>query len=88
MHLPTPAGVTRVDVRSAAQMHQAVFAALRLAVLRGVDVRILLPSRPDHRMVFAASSLYAAEAVRAVTDVTVPGNIPGRKLSPPLLALH
>jgi cardiolipin synthase len=44
---------------------EAVFAALRLAVLRGVDVRILLPSRPDHRMVFAASSLYAAEAVRA-----------------------
>ncbi len=30
---------------------------------------------------------HAAEAVRAVTDVTVPGNIPGRKLSPPLLAL-
>ena len=30
---------------------------------------------------------HAAEAVRVVTDVTVPGNIPGRKLSPPLLAL-
>ncbi len=44
---------------------EAVFAALRLAVLRGVDVRLLLPSRPDHRMVFAASSLYAAEAVKA-----------------------
>ena len=28
VHLPTPPGVTRVDVRSAAQMHQAVFAAL------------------------------------------------------------
>ncbi len=28
VHLPTPAGVARVDVRSAAQMHQAVFAAL------------------------------------------------------------
>lgn len=44
---------------------EAVFAALRLAVLRGVDVRILLPSRPDHRIVYAASSLYAFEAVRA-----------------------
>jgi cardiolipin synthase len=42
-----------------------VFAALRLAVLRGVDVRLLLPSRPDHRIVYAASSLYAFEAVRA-----------------------
>lgn len=30
---------------------------------------------------------HAADAVRMVTDVTVPGNIPGRKLSPPLLAL-
>ena len=44
---------------------EAVFSALRLAVLRGVDVRILIPSRPDHKIVFAASSLYAFEAVRA-----------------------
>lgn len=44
---------------------EAVSAALRLAVLRGVDVRILLPSRPDHRIVYAASSLFAFEAVRA-----------------------
>ncbi|QQX58899.1 cardiolipin synthase [Pseudomonas chlororaphis] len=44
---------------------EAVFAALRLAALRGVDVRILLPSRADHRIVYAASSLYAFEAVRA-----------------------
>ena len=32
---------------------EAVFAALRLAVLRGVDVRLLLPSRPDHRILGA-----------------------------------
>lgn len=44
---------------------EAVSAALRLAVLRGVDVRLLLPSRPDHYTVYAASSLYAFEAVRA-----------------------
>ena len=44
---------------------EALFAALRLAVLRGVDVRILLPSRPDHRIVYAASSLFALEALRA-----------------------
>ncbi|WP_300729866.1 cardiolipin synthase [Pseudomonas sp.] len=44
---------------------EAVFSALRLAVLRGVDVRILIPSRPDHKIVYAASSLYAFEAVRA-----------------------
>lgn len=44
---------------------EAVSAALRLAVLRGVDVRILIPSRPDHRIVYAASSLFTFEAVQA-----------------------
>ncbi|WP_217446856.1 cardiolipin synthase [Cupriavidus basilensis] len=44
---------------------EAVFAVLRLAVLRGVDVRILLPARPDHLVVFAASTLYAYQAVCA-----------------------
>lgn len=44
---------------------ESMLAALRLAVLRGVDVRILLPSRPDHRIVYAASSLFAFEAIRA-----------------------
>ena len=44
---------------------EAVFAALRLAALRGVDVRILIPSRRDHRVVFEASKLYAYDSVRA-----------------------
>jgi cardiolipin synthase A/B len=44
---------------------QAVFGALRLAVFRGVDVRILMPCRPDHRTVFMASTLYAHEATVA-----------------------
>ncbi len=43
----------------------AVRAALRLAVLRGVDVRVLIPARPDHRVVFAASTLHAHHALRA-----------------------
>lgn len=43
----------------------ALVSALRLAVFRGVDVRILIPSRPDHRTVFLASTLYAHEAVRS-----------------------
>ena len=34
-------------------------------VAAGADVRLLLPSRPDHRVVFAASSLYALGAVAA-----------------------
>ncbi len=43
---------------------ESVLGALRLAVLRGVEVRLLLPSRPDHRVVYAASSLYAGEALK------------------------
>ncbi|QEZ42842.1 cardiolipin synthase [Cupriavidus oxalaticus] len=44
---------------------EAVFAVLRLAVLRGVDVRILIPARPDHVVVYAASTIYAYQAVTA-----------------------
>ncbi|WEY40178.1 MULTISPECIES: cardiolipin synthase [Paraburkholderia] len=44
---------------------EAVFSALRLAVLRGVDVRIMIPSRRDHYVVFEASKLYAWDAIRA-----------------------
>ncbi|TKC82677.1 cardiolipin synthase [Trinickia terrae] len=44
---------------------EAVFSALTLAVMRGVDVRILIPSRRDHYVVFEASKLYAFDLVRA-----------------------
>lgn len=43
----------------------AVRSALQLAVLRGVDVRVLIPSRPDHHTVFLASTLHAHQALRA-----------------------
>jgi cardiolipin synthase len=43
----------------------AVMAALRLAVFRGVDVRVLIPSRADHTAVFLSSTLHAHDAVRA-----------------------
>ncbi len=43
----------------------AVRSALQLAVLRGVDVRVLIPSRPDHHTVFLASTLHAHHALRA-----------------------
>lgn len=46
-------------------LDESVFAALRLAVLRGVDVRVLIPARRDHYVVFEASMLYAWDAVRA-----------------------
>jgi cardiolipin synthase len=44
---------------------EAVMSALRLAVFRGVDVRVLIPSRPDHHTVFLATGLYAHDAVLA-----------------------
>ncbi len=39
----------------------AICAALELAVVRGVDVRILLPQNPDHRLVYLASFSYYHE---------------------------
>ncbi len=44
---------------------EAVISAMQLAVMRGVEVRVLIPDRPDHRMVFHASTLYAHDAVQA-----------------------
>lgn len=42
-----------------------VFTALKLAALRGVDVRVLIPDRPDHWVVWLAGFAYAEEARRA-----------------------
>jgi cardiolipin synthase len=36
--------------------------ALQLAALRGVDVRVMLPERPDHLLVFLSAFSYIAEA--------------------------
>jgi cardiolipin synthase A/B len=41
-----------------------VFAALQLAALRGVDVRVLLPARPDHLLVWLASFSFLPTAER------------------------
>ena len=38
-----------------------ITSALQLAVLRGVDVRVMLPLKPDHKMVYLASFSYLAE---------------------------
>jgi len=39
-----------------------VIAALQLAGLRGVDVRILIPDKPDHLLVYLAAYSYFDEA--------------------------
>lgn len=43
----------------------SVLTALKLAAIRGVDVRILLPSRPDHYMVYFCAFSYYTEMLSA-----------------------
>jgi cardiolipin synthase len=43
---------------------EAILAALQLAGLRGVDVRILIPDKPDHLLVYLAAFSYIEEASR------------------------
>jgi cardiolipin synthase A/B len=47
----------------------ATLAALQLAVLRGVDVRVLIPDRADHLMVYLAAFFYVEGAVAAGVEV-------------------
>lgn len=44
---------------------EGVMSAMQLAVMRGVDVRVLIPARADHHVVFHASTLFAHDAVQA-----------------------
>jgi len=44
---------------------EPVLAALQLAALRGVDVRILLPGKPDHRSVYLAGISFLDEMQRS-----------------------
>ncbi|CAE6954483.1 MULTISPECIES: cardiolipin synthase [Pseudomonas] len=43
---------------------EALDAALRLAVLRGVDVRVMIPAHGDSKVVSAATRLYAFQAMK------------------------
>jgi len=43
----------------------ALFTCLRIAALRGVDVRIMYPGKPDHPFVYWASSSYMGELMCA-----------------------
>jgi cardiolipin synthase len=44
---------------------EQLVSALQLAALRGVDVRILIPERPDHLLVYLSSFSYLKEAEKA-----------------------
>lgn len=44
---------------------ESILMALKTVALRGVDVRLLLPSKPDHRTVFLASKAHFTELLEA-----------------------
>lgn len=44
---------------------QGVQDALRLAAMRGVDVRVMIPERPDHLLVFLSAFAFLPDMVRA-----------------------
>ncbi|AST90615.1 cardiolipin synthase [Sutcliffiella cohnii] len=46
-----------------------IFSALKVAALSGVDVRLLMPSRPDKKIVFYASRSYFPELMEAGVKV-------------------
>lgn len=54
---------------------EAIMSALQMAALRGVDVRILLPNDPDHKLVYLSSFSYlqAAESAGVKIHRYLPG---------------
>jgi len=48
---------------------QGVQDALRLAAMRGVDVRIMMPERPDHLLVFLSAFSFLPDMLRAGVKV-------------------
>ena len=48
---------------------ESIFEALRLAGLSGVDVRIMIPNKPDHPFIYWASMSYVGELLEAGVKV-------------------
>ncbi|MGJ8524403.1 Major cardiolipin synthase ClsA [Halomonadaceae bacterium LMG 33818] len=48
---------------------QSVQDALKLAALRGVDVRIMMPERPDHLLVYLSAFSFLGEMIRAGVNI-------------------
>ncbi|HUC91219.1 MAG TPA: cardiolipin synthase [Paenibacillus sp.] len=44
---------------------ESLLNAMRIAALSGVDVRIMIPSRPDHKMVYWATYSYLSDLLKA-----------------------
>lgn len=65
VHLPTPAGVKRVDVRSAAQMHEAVFASFPADIYIGAAaVADYTPRAPAANKIKKSNESLALDLVR------------------------
>ena len=67
VHLPTPPGVRRVDVRSALEMRAALWAALRKD-LSGADALVMAAAVADHRPAQVATSKIKKSAQRGQRD--------------------
>jgi cardiolipin synthase len=48
---------------------EALCAALQLAATRGVEVRVLLPTKPDHKTVYLAGFSYFEETMQAGVEI-------------------
>ncbi|ANF58247.1 cardiolipin synthase [Halotalea alkalilenta] len=48
---------------------QSVQDALKLAALRGVDVRIMIPERPDHLLVYLSAFSFLGEMIQAGVEI-------------------
>ena len=50
---------------------ESVQEALSIAALSGVDVRIMIPSKPDHPIVYRATEFYASQIIQSGVKVFV-----------------
>ena len=53
---------------------QTLFDVLRIAALSGVDVRVMIPNKPDHPFVYWATYSYVGELLKAGAKVYIYDN--------------
>jgi cardiolipin synthase A/B len=58
----------------------AVLDALKIAARSGLDVRLMIPDKPDHLLVYPATLSHADELADAgATDLHLPQRLPARQ---------
>lgn len=53
---------------------EAVLETIEIAVMSGIDVKIMIPNKPDHPFIYRATVYYAAELVAAGAEVYIYDN--------------